>query len=141
MVARISAAGALLAALLLAGCASNLSTGPSGTRSSSAPTLARSQFASIAELHDALVNNGIDCKLSYAGLRDDVSNREVSICTIDGEQAFLYIWFAPDKLRQMLNAPEGHTGIVAAGENWSITVSSHSLAEKLARVLGGQTPT
>lgn len=99
-----------------------------------------STYASIASLRDALVAQGFTCDLAYAGLRDDVAEQEVSLCTIEGEQAFLYIWFDADALRAFVASPEARSGQVAAGRNWHIVVATRATATRLASAIGGEVP-
>ena len=116
--------------------AATSTTGSSGT---SAPAEA-STYASIAELHEAIVAAGFACTLEYPGLKDDVSNNEVSICTIDDEQAFLTVWADPADVDEFAESSDGSTGTVALGANWTISVTSADLAGRLAAGLGGTAP-
>jgi hypothetical protein len=112
-------------------------TGAPGTRFQvSLPTA----YATIADLQKALQDKSITCKLEYPGLKDDTSKQELSICVIDGEQAYLRIWLDPAGLTQFLASPDGQTGTVAAGSNWTITVASNPVATKIATALGGTAP-
>jgi len=109
------------------------------TTGSSAPT-GSSSYATIADLHQAIVDGGFACTLEYPGLKDDVSSNEVSICTIEDEQAFLTIWADPADLSDFAASSDGSTGTVALGANWSISVTSTDLASRLADALGGTAP-
>jgi hypothetical protein len=137
---------ALSGVLTLAGVGcttSSSSTGSTGsgavsTSAGGARTL--STFTTIADLQKALQDKDITCKLEYPGLKDDTSKQELSICVIDGEQAYLRIWLDPSGLTQFLASPDGRSGTVAAGANWTITVASNPVADKIARALGGTAP-
>jgi hypothetical protein len=146
------AAALLAGSLALAGVAcsptstesttSSSTAAPSSTAGSSGSTKPAdaSTYASIADLHTAIVDADFACTLEYPGLKDDVSNNEVSICTIDGEQAFLTIWGDPADLEAFASSPDGSTGTVALGANWTISVTSADLAGRLAAALGGTAP-
>lgn len=116
--------------------AATSTTGSSGT---SAPA-EESTYATIADLHEAIVGAGFACTLEYPGLKDDVSNNEVSICTIEDEQAFLTVWTDPADVEAFAESPDGSTGTVAVGTNWTISVTSADLATRLADGLGGTAP-
>jgi hypothetical protein len=148
-VAALAAAGAL--AVGAAACSPTSSesdtTSTTAATSTTAPTggstpasAGGSSYGSIAELHEAIVGADFACTLEYPGLEDDVSNSEVSICTIEGEQAFLTIWRDPADVADFVESPEGATGTVAIGGDWTISVSSEDLAGRLADALGGSAP-
>ncbi len=131
------------ATLGLAACSATSGSGSgSGTAASAAPTTAAgpSTYASIAELQKALEGKGITCKLEYPGLKDDTAQTELSICVIDGEQAFLKVWLKPEQIKEFLASPDGETGTVAVGANWTITVTSNAVADKVAKAIGGTAP-
>jgi len=125
----------------LSACSSSspgTSTGTSeGPRTSVA---AATTYASIADLQKALEAKSITCKLEYPGLKDDTAQTELSICVIDGEQAFLKIWLKPDQIKEFLDSPDGQTGTVAVGANWTVTLTSNGVADKVAKALGGTAP-
>ena len=131
------------AALAFAGVLNLTSCSGAGVTTASPATTAApaSAYATIADLDKALVAAGIPCTLEYAGLKDDVSRVELSICTIDAEQAYLRVWQDTTLLRKFLASPEGATGTVAVGANWTITVVSNATATKIARAIGGTAPT
>ena len=137
----------LAGGLALAGAAcsptSTESTTPSDlvptTVGSSAPASATS-YDTIAGLHQAIVDGGFACTLEYPGLKDDTSQNEVSICTIEDEQAFLTIWADPASLADFTSSPDGATGTVAIGADWTISVTTSDLAGRLAEALGGTAP-
>jgi hypothetical protein len=136
-----AAVAACVASLGLGACSSTAGSG-SGTGTSAAPTTAAapSSYASIADLQKALEGKGITCKLEYPGLKDDTAQTELSICVIDTEQAFLKIWLKPDQIKEFLASPDGQTGTVAVGANWTVTVNSNAVADKVAKALGGAAP-
>jgi hypothetical protein len=148
---RVGAAVLLAGSIALAGAAcsptstestsSSTTTSPTTTAStgSSAPS-GSSTYATIAALHQAIVDGGFECTLEYPGLKDDVSNNEVSICTIEDEQAFLTIWADPANLAAFAASSDGSTGTVALGANWSISVTTPDLASRLATALDGTAP-
>ncbi len=127
-----------IAVLALAACSGDSGGGddqaPDGTEGS--PEL--SSYDTITDLNEALAAGGIDCPLEYAGLTDDI--HETSICTIDGEQAFLDIWFDDADL-DLLVAPDEGTApaAVAYGDNWSVQTSTPELAAQIADAAGGTT--
>jgi hypothetical protein len=136
--------------LLTVGCASGGGQGSapdaaSGTTdpSSTAAGLPRStssSYKSIAALAQALNDKSIECKLSYPGLKDDVTDAELSICTIDGQQAYLRVWTNTEFVDKFLVSPDGNTGLVAVGSNWTITLQSPATANRVAAALGGTAP-
>jgi hypothetical protein len=115
-------------------------TAASGTTGTSAPTAGGSTYASIDALHQGVVDGGFTCTLEYPGLHDDATDNEVSICTIEDETAYLTIWGDPANLAAFAASPDGSTGTVALGANWTITVSTPDLASRLASALGGSAP-
>jgi len=126
-----------VAALSFGGCAAKTDSAATTTTAAAAS----SSYATIDTLDKALIAAGIPCALEYAGLKDDVSKVELSICTIDGEQAYLRVWEDPKMLQQFVASAEGGTGTVAVGANWSITVVSNPVAAKIAKAIGGTVPT
>ena len=143
-------AAALTAVALTAGCSSTPAAGPSSssTGGSSAPgagpsstsPATASSYATIADLAKALNDKGIACTLSYPGIKDDVSQAELSICTIDNEQAYLRVWQGPELVTKFLAGPDGQTGTVAVGANWTISFVTAATASKVSAALGGTAP-
>jgi len=142
---------ALTGAALGAACTSTPAAGPASsttTAGSSAPAAGASStsaapassYASIADLAKALNDKGIACTLSYPGIKDDVSQAELSICTIDNEQAYLRVWQGPELVTKFLAGPDGQTGTVAVGANWTISFGTPATASKVAAALGGTAP-
>jgi len=135
--------GVVVAILTAGACASSSSsagvtagtTAPPPTSAATATT-----YSSIADLHTALEAKNITCKLEYPGLKDDTAQTELSICVINGEQAFLKIWLKPSDIKDFLASPDGQTGTVAVGANWTITFTSTALANTVAKALGGTAP-
>jgi hypothetical protein len=113
---------------------------PGAGPTSSAPPAPSSSYASIADLAKALNDKGITCALSYPGIKDDVSQAELSICTIDNEQAYLRVWQGPELVTKFLAGPDGQTGTVAVGANWTISFGTPATASKVAAALGGTAP-
>jgi hypothetical protein len=147
------AALALAVALpLLAGACTTSTNGTTPTTSGGGPgssaapggnnptTTAPSSYADIAALAKALNDKGITCVLSYPGIKDDVSQAELSICTIDDEQAFLRVWQTPELVKTFLASPDGQTGTLAVGANWTISFQTPATATKVANALGGSAP-
>lgn len=97
-----------------------------------------SSYDTIAELNEALAAGGIECPLEYDGLRDD--EKEQSICTIDGTQVFLTIWFDEGAVDAVI-APDGGDPLpgIVYGANWTIelTASTAELADSIAEAAGG----
>lgn len=123
---------------------SSTTAGSRGANSSSSPsdptTTTPSTYANIAELAQALNDKGIPCVLSYPGIKDDVGQVELSICTIDNEQAFLRVWQGPELVTKFLASPDGQTGTLAVGANWTISFQTPAAASKVANTLGGSAP-
>lgn len=145
--ARATGTALVVGAALLAGTlgctATSSSSGPAGSTPSSGPGAGAAPvtaYATVADLQKALTDKGITCKLEYPGLKDDTQKQELSICVIDGEQAYLRIWFDTAALGQFIASPDGQTGTVAAGSNWTITVTSPAVATRIAGAIGGTAP-
>lgn len=136
----VCAAALIGAAMMLASCSGSGSTVTSSNGGASTTTATASTYATIADLDKALIAKNIPCALEYAGLKDDVSKVELSICTIDGEQAYLRVWEDPKMLQQFVASAEGATGTVAVGANWTITVVSNATAAKIGKAIGGTAP-
>jgi hypothetical protein len=131
----------LLPATLMVGCASPQSASgpPATTAVAVSPT--GTAYNSVADLADTLNGSGLPCTLQYPGLHDDMSNAELSICTIDGDQAYLRVWAEPDAIQSFLATPEAQGGTVAVGANWTVSVTDPATAQKVAAALGGMVPT
>ncbi len=121
-----------------AGCGSSPSSSTAASTPSTTPVA--SSFTTVADLATALNDRGVTCKLSYAGLKDDATRSELSICTIDNEQATLRVWQDPADVTKFLASPDGQTGLVAVGPNWMISFETPATAAKIATVLGGTAP-
>lgn len=101
-----------------------------------APTSERTTYDDVAELATALDAGGLDCPLEYEGLTD--SGKELSLCTISGEQATITIWFDPARVDAFLAGVDASgPGATAVGANWTVDVVSVELATDIAEVLGG----
>jgi hypothetical protein len=143
---KASLATASLALLLvLTGCSDDGGGGGGGDDDTSAetteaPSQDLSSYDTVAALNDDLAAGGIECNLEYEGLRDD--EKEQSICTIEGSQAFLTIWFDESAV-QAIVAPEGAEPPpgVAYGANWTIelTPPTPATATAIAEAAGGTT--
>lgn len=137
----------LAAAALVLGASACSSDGTGGAGASSSTSAAPtgvtetgSTYGSIASLQEAVVDGGFTCTLEYPGLRDDATDNEVSICTIEDETAYLTVWGDPAKLAEFASSSDGSTGTVALGADWSISVATEDLAGRLAETLGGTAP-
>jgi len=104
-----------------------------------------SSYDTIADLNADLTAGGVDCQLEYEGLTDDDGN-EVSQCTIDGTQAFLYIWADPADVSAVVEAHAADTDVALAyGANWTVELnppgaSTAATATAIADAAGGTTP-
>jgi hypothetical protein len=133
---------ALLAVAALAlgslGCSSGDGDDDGATTSTAGDTAETEELTSyddIDALHQALVDQGIECGLEYSGLRDE--GREVSICVIEGEQALLTVWDDPALVTEFAASEAADAGDVAHGTNWTVDVDSPQTAELVAEALGG----
>jgi hypothetical protein len=143
-------AGALTLPFLAGAACTTPTTSPSTTGSSTTSALTAtslntntttpSSYATVADLAKALNDKNITCVLEYAGLKDDVSQSELSICTIENEQATLRVWQGPDLVKKFLASPDGQTGTLAVGGNWTISFDTPETAAKVATALGGSAP-
>ena len=136
----LAAALTLTIALTAMSCAPSATTGSVASSTATTAPKGPTTYTTIDELQKALEVSGIPCKLSYPGLKDDTNNGELSICVVDDEQAFLKIWFDPNQIKKFVASPDGQTGTVAVGANWTITVQTNKVAEKLAKAAGGTAP-
>jgi hypothetical protein len=141
---KASLATLTIALLVLTGCTSDDGGGDDpadtagDTTAESTPEL--SSYETVADLNADLTAAGIECTLEYEGLVDD--DKEQSICTIDGSQAFLTIWFDASFVTEVV-APEGlePPAGVAYGENWTVelTPPTPAAATAIAEATGGTT--
>jgi hypothetical protein len=135
--------GLLAVGLLLAGACTEGdddpgSAGPAATAgpTGDAPAPAGTEHPSVESLAAALDAAGHACALEYEGLRD--GDKELSLCTVGGEQVTLSIWFEPDQLAAFRDAPaQGSPGLTVIGGNWTVDLADPMLAETLAEDLGG----
>jgi len=123
-----------------ASVASSTTSGLGASGNASPVTTTPSSYATVADLAKALNDKGIPCVLSYPGLKDDVSQAELSVCTIDDEQAFLRVWHGTDQVKKFLATPDGQSGTLAVGGNWTISFQTSAPAVKIATALGGSAP-
>jgi len=125
---------AVAGVVMLATTACGGSDGGDATTDSPEPT--DSSFPSVIALADALTESGLSCTLEYEGLRDDT--RELSLCTVKGEQATLSIYADPSTVTAFLISPDqGGVGATAAGANWTVDVDSEALATQIADAVDG----
>lgn len=125
-----------LVVTLAPGCSGDPNaTAPSTSAAEPASGAAVSSYDSVREMADRLEAAGIGCALEYEGLRD--AGKELSICTISGEQATLSIWFDPDRLAEFRSAPLSGVGATAVGGNWTVDVTSAEVATLVADALDG----
>lgn len=94
-----------------------------------------SRYADVSAMADDLQAGGITCALEYEGLRD--AEKEVSICTIDGEFAQLTVWLDPEIVETLAGAADG---TLAHGQNWTVDVDTAATAQQVAAALGGAAP-
>jgi hypothetical protein len=140
---------ALAIAVTAGACGSSTTSAPAGTAPATGAPGAGSQsagapsgptYATVEDMASTLNAKGIPCTLQYAGLKDDVSGTVVSICTIGDEQAYLKVWNDPANVVAFLSSPDGRTGMVAVGPNWTVTMGTPGGAQKVATALGGTSP-
>ena len=99
-------------------------------------TPSRSSYPDVGSLAAALTDAGLPCTLEYEGLTD--AGKQLSLCTIEDEQATLSIWFDPDQLDAFLASDDsGGIGATAVGANWTVDVGDVSTARRIADALGG----
>lgn len=97
---------------------------------------ALSSYETITAMNDDLGAAGISCVLEYEGLVDD-TGKEVSLCTIDGQQAQLTVY--PDSTTvEALVSTDTPIGSIAYGQNWTVQVDTPATAESIATALGGE---
>jgi hypothetical protein len=96
-------------------------------------------YDDITAMNADLAAAGITCNLEYEGLVDD-TGKEVSLCTIDGQQAQLTRY--PDSTTvEALVATDTPIGAIAYGQNWTVQIDTPATAEAVATALGGETIT
>jgi len=139
-----AAAVALSALLLLGGCGDDDDAGNGGGDTTAAPadggeTADRSELSSfdtVTAMNEELTAAGIGCTLEYEGLRD--AQREISQCTIEGEQAILTVWLDEEVFDAFLAPEEGPPPVaVAYGANWTVELATPENAQTVADALGG----
>jgi hypothetical protein len=132
----------VLAAALGAGCSGGADGTGGGATSTAVPAASGggTAYDSVAALADTLTAKGLTCPLQYAGLHDDLTGAELSICTVAGDQAYLRVWNDPASIASFVASPQAHTGTVAVGANWTVSVTAGTTAEKIAGALGGTVP-
>ena len=142
---RRSAFGVLISAALAGGtrgCPSRESADPPpATTATQAGSPTGTAYNSVADLARTLTDNGLTCVLQYPGLRDDMSDAELSICTVGSDQAYLRVWNRPEAIQSFLATPESQGGTVAVGPNWTISLTDPATAQRVAVALGGLVPT
>ena len=96
-------------------------------------------YENITAMNTDLAAAGITCNLEYEGLVDD-TGKEVSLCTIDGQQAQLTRY--PDSTTvEALVSTDAPIGAIAYGQNWTVQVDTPETAASIATALGGETIT
>jgi hypothetical protein len=138
---------AFLPLLLLAACTSDddgdegtdTTAAEDGTADSDVDLSALPAYENITAMNTDLAAAGITCTLEYEGLVDD-TGKEVSLCTIDGQQAQLTRY--PDSTTvEALVSTDTPIGAIAYGQNWTVQVDTPATAEAIATALGGETIT
>jgi hypothetical protein len=89
----------------------------------------------VSTLAALLVDVGAGCTLEYEGLAD--RQRELSVCTLDGEIAELSVWDDPTSIATLRAAAEESGDPIVAGPNWTIDVADPELAAEIAEATGG----
>jgi hypothetical protein len=138
---KASLATVAIALLTLSACGgddADSTTDADGTTPTSETAADLSSYDTVSDLNDALGAGGVECELEYEGLTDEV--RELSQCTIDGNQAILTIWY-DDGLMNDFIAPEGAEPplAVAYGEDWTVELTDPATAATVAEAAGGTT--
>jgi hypothetical protein len=133
----------LVVPLALAGCSGGNAPGDAAPGSTEVVAGAPSgpAFNSVIDLARTLTDKGLPCTLQYPGLHDDVTDAELSICTVAGDQAYLRVWRKPEAISLFLSNPQARTGTVAVGANWTISLTTGATAQRVAGALGGIVPT
>jgi hypothetical protein len=136
---------ALPALALVAACAPGCASSGSGDAGPGSTTVVAGPpsgpaYDSVADLARVLTDRGLPCTLQYPGLRDDMTDAELSICTVSGDQAFLRVWGRADAITTFLAAPQSRTGTVVVGANWTISLTMADTARSVATALGGIVP-
>jgi hypothetical protein len=98
-------------------------------------------YNSVVDLARTLTDKGLPCTLQYPGLHDDVTDAELSICTVAGDQAYLRVWRRPDAISLFLANPQSRTGTVVVGANWTISLTTAATAQLVSTALGAIVPT
>lgn len=75
------------------------------------------------------------CTLEYEGLVDD--QREVSVCTLDGEVAELSVWTDLSALEALVDDAKSSGDPLVSGPNWTVDVVDPDLASRVADATGG----
>ena len=128
------ALAAVLGLSAAAGCSSDDATGTTTGTATERPD-SRTTYATVQELAAVLDAGGLPCALEYEGLEDD--DKQLSLCTLGGEQATLSIWRDPSQLDAFLASPATGPGATAVGANWTVDVGSVEMATQVAEVAGG----
>lgn len=136
--ARLLGTGALaLLALLGASCTDDGGDGTATTGPGDAPATGGADLASVEALAAELEAAGHPCALEYEGLRD--GDKELSLCTVGGEQITLSIWFDTAQLDAFRDSPPGGApGVTVIGGNWTIDLADPTLAQELAADLDAE---
>ena len=93
-------------------------------------------YDTITALNEDLAAGGVSCTLEYEGLVDS-DGKEVSLCTINGEQAQISVY--PDSTTvQALVEADATLGALVYGQNWTVQLDTEPTAQTVATALGGQ---
>jgi hypothetical protein len=93
-------------------------------------------YDTITALNEDLAAGGVQCTLEYEGLVDS-DGKEVSLCTINGEQAQISVY--PDSTTvQALVAADATLGALVYGQNWTVQLDTEATAQTVATALSGE---
>jgi hypothetical protein len=137
--APLALGAALLGLTLGSGCSGDDAPEP-GSVTEVAEIPSGPAYNSVADLATTLTDQGLPCTLQYPGLRDDLTDAELSICTVAGDQAFLRVWSDQGAFAPHLASPETRTGTVVVGANWTVSLTTATVAQQVAVALGGIVP-
>jgi hypothetical protein len=135
---RIAVSAFAVSLALLAGACSDgddTSDDDDATSTTAAPEL--TEYDTVAAMQAALDEAGVTCELEYEGLEDE--QRELSRCTIEGEQTTLTVWNDESFVAEFL-AESPTEDRVAVGINWTVDAASAEVARQVADALGGVVP-
>jgi hypothetical protein len=120
-----------IAVLLLASCGDD----DSGNADEADGDTGGSTYESVADLATDLDDAGLTCSLEYEGLVDD--QREVSLCSVNGEYTELSVWTETSAAASAAAAADEADDPLAAGANWTVDVDTADTAVAVADALDG----